>query len=161
MNNTDGAWIGVIGTLAGGLLVGFITFMLKLLEDRFQREREDRKIKLEKLEELITRVAKFRRDLSVYIDELLGQAAGDASGKERFNQLTDAVPWLDTFISIYANDAVPIWIEAKNSMAVLESAAADHWSNRKSEVNLKRQFNIVDRKCLKLEHDLIGRVPSI
>lgn len=161
MNDLNPAWIGVIGTLLGGLLVGFLSLGSKILENRFQSEREDRQRKLDKQTDLLVRIARFRRSIAVYFDELQGQTAPTGGGKERFNQITDAIPVLDSLISVYANEAVPIWIEVKNSLNGLESAAADYLMRGQKGMELKKQYNLTDRKCVKLEHALILMIPTI
>lgn len=73
--NMDPAWIGVIGTLAGGILVGGVGFIAKYFEmSRAEGEelRKYRLLRLEKLHELLsTQMVAFHERLTLTSDAVI------------------------------------------------------------------------------------------
>lgn len=114
----DNAWIGVVGTLLGGALVGIISWAQKRQELIFQRKQEDRRLLRSKIEELHSLFSSYVETASLVAADVLtlrhlgGTTEVVFSEMNRIQRmLTNRMAQMNTLQRLYAPELEDIWEE--------------------------------------------------
>jgi hypothetical protein len=125
-------WIGLIGTIAGGILVGTVTYIFRrkeLMNQRRTDEEKFRRSQLEKVHFLITRADYAMRDFFTEI-ALTRFSHIDMSEKLRIfarerKILDEPLAEIHSLLAIYAPELVGVFLEAFEGCTEITGAAPD------------------------------------
>jgi hypothetical protein len=151
----DAAWIAVIGTISGGLLVGGLAIVSKIIELRVGRQREIEDRQRQRLEELHLLLGDYVSACHEFSQFLIGHKIttpdkGDQVA--RFGTQVRAIASLGFRVSslqrIYAPEAEERWHSILQQCALFTQDAALFTEHKVSAARLNQHVQIIAERCL-------------
>lgn len=162
------AWIAVVGTLLGGLLVGLLGITLKVLELRFQKRSEERirvRTRLELLHQKIETYKETCRQFALSTIDLSEPERVHSGTAAEVMELTkvirDPIPEFRSLTIINASEYLDEFSAVLNTMEIFVDRAMRLPSGTATIGELRKGMNAVVMKCDRFNQRLVEKLSQI